>query len=303
MITKAKSLVFTSNEGEAQYLARYDQMLARWPVEHESLDIGTRFGTTHTNIAGPKGAPPMLLLHAASVSSTEWVENIAAFAREYRVYAVDTIGDAGKSSAIHLPESVSDFITWLEDVLHSLQIIRPIVVGHSYGGWLAINLALHRPERVSQLVLLAPSATILPFRALINLTLHLPRLLPRFLQPSAALVLKQQAAPGYKPDEVFVELMEACLKHCNIEPMFPTVLTDTELRSISVPTLLLLGQQEKLYDPVAALERAQHLIPFVEGELIPNAGHTLNMEQPELVNERILQFLAQHVHSASLEHV
>jgi pimeloyl-ACP methyl ester carboxylesterase len=73
----------------------------------------------------------------------------------------------------------------------------------------------------------------------------------------------------------------------------PIVLTDDELRQIRVPTLLVIGQQEPLYDPNAAVERATRLMPNLRTELIPDAGHLLPMEQPELANKCILEYLEQ----------
>jgi pimeloyl-ACP methyl ester carboxylesterase len=58
-----------------------------------------------------------------------------------------------------------------------------------------------------------------------------------------------------------------------------------------VPALLLIGQQEVLYDPVAALERARRLLPNLKGELIPRASHAMTIERHEVVDERILAFL------------
>ena len=75
----------------------------------------------------------------------------------------------------------------------------------------------------------------------------------------------------------------------------PTVLpvpyTDEELRGVKNPTLLLIGQQESLYNPVAAIERAKKLIPNIQTELIPHAGHELALSKPEAVDQRILKFL------------
>jgi pimeloyl-ACP methyl ester carboxylesterase len=53
---------------------------------------------------------------------------------------------------------------------------------------------------------------------------------------------------------------------------------------------MLIGDQDRL-NPPEALERARRTIPNLEGEIIPQAGHFLNMEQPESVNARILKFL------------
>jgi pimeloyl-ACP methyl ester carboxylesterase len=73
--------------------------------------------------------------------------------------------------------------------------------------------------------------------------------------------------------------------------VLPVPYTDEELRGVTNPTLLLIGQQETLYDPVPALARAKKLIPNIRAELIPQASHDLPVSQPEAVNRRILEFL------------
>jgi pimeloyl-ACP methyl ester carboxylesterase len=70
------------------------------------------------------------------------------------------------------------------------------------------------------------------------------------------------------------------------------VFTDEELKRISAPILLLIGDHEIMYEPKKALDRATSLIPDLQAEFIPNAGHMLNRDQPEEVNARALKFLA-----------
>lgn len=75
--------------------------------------------------------------------------------------------------------------------------------------------------------------------------------------------------------------------------MPPGPLTDDELRRITSPTLVLIGQQEHLYHPSAAVARARRLIPgLVSADLIADAGNTLMQEQPEVAAARILAFLS-----------
>jgi pimeloyl-ACP methyl ester carboxylesterase len=63
------------------------------------------------------------------------------------------------------------------------------------------------------------------------------------------------------------------------------------LRSVRSPTLVLIGEQESLLDPVAAVRRAKQLIPRVQAELIPQAIHDLPVSRAETVNQRVLAFL------------
>ena len=69
------------------------------------------------------------------------------------------------------------------------------------------------------------------------------------------------------------------------------VIQAEEWKEIKIPTLLLVGDSEILYDPRKALQRASQLIPHIETELVSHAGHLLHSDQPEKVNESILRFL------------
>ena len=59
----------------------------------------------------------------------------------------------------------------------------------------------------------------------------------------------------------------------------PTVFADDELRAMRVPTLLLMGEQEVIYDPAKALARARRLLPDVRGELVPHSSHEMCSSQ------------------------
>jgi pimeloyl-ACP methyl ester carboxylesterase len=73
--------------------------------------------------------------------------------------------------------------------------------------------------------------------------------------------------------------------------VMPTMLSDAALRGLRVPTLVLFGEQEVIYNPAAALSRARQFIPGVEGDLIPNCRHDMCISQYRLVDARVLEFL------------
>jgi len=78
-----------------------------------------------------------------------------------------------------------------------------------------------------------------------------------------------------------------------LPPKFgPYVLPDEELKKISTPTLLLIGEQEMIYDAKQVMKLAEELLENIQTALIPNANHMLNLEQTELVNSHILNFLS-----------
>ncbi len=219
-----------------------------------------------------------------------WFPNIAALSRARRVYAVDTIGAAGKSVASRSLRTETDAADWLCSVLDGLGIAQTDVVGHSHGGWLAVNLALSAPARVGRMVLLAPAGSLRP--------LSLPFLargIPTAILRTRALVMsymRWMAAEGFEVKERFAEQFVLGIKHCRTRMMaFPRVFTDDELRSIQSRTLLLIGEVEVICDPLAAVRRARRWILDVQADIVPGANHGLPMEQPALVSDHILQFL------------
>lgn len=281
---------FRSPEGQARYLAAYDAALSLWPVPYTSHMVPTRWGQTHVLSCGPEDGPPVVLLHGMSLSATMWFANAADLSRDHRLYAVDTIGSASKSLATQPLKNRADCAAWLNDVLDGLGLAQTALVGHSHGGWLATNYALSAPERLDGLVLLAPAGSLRPLCAQFYL-----RGIPLMAWPRRVWILSFMAwmtAEWYDVPGLFVEQFVLGMQQYRSQiHVWPTVYTDDELRQIAVPTLLLIGDREVIYDPRAALTRAQRCMPNLEAELVPGANHGLPMEQAEWVDKRILGFL------------
>lgn len=285
-----RASMFKTPAGQAKYWAAYEASLALWPVPRESFDVPTRFGPTHMHASGPQGAPPLLLLHGLGVSSTMWHPNVAALSQAHRVYALDTIGDKGKSVCTCSLRQRSDFVAWLLEVFNALRIEQACMMGLSYGGFLALNLALTAPQRVTQLVLLAPAACLLPLVPGFYLRVLGASLFPR-LQLTRSLMLQIFANPRVKASPVARQFMLTTDFRGDYK-VFPRVYADHALRQVKPPTLLLLGEHEIIYNPQTALQRAQQLIPNLTAHLIPEAGHALNLDAPERVNRHLLAFLS-----------
>lgn len=274
------------------YLAAYDAALALWPVPCDCLCVPTRMGTTHVIASGPESSPALVLLPMLSISSTMWYPNVAGLSRAYRVYAIDTLQDLGKSVPSRARGTRPASAGWLLDVLDGLEIDRAFMVGASYGGWLALNLAIAAPHRLRRIALLAPAGGLAP------LSLRFfAAMLPAVLFPTPSTVSNAAhalAAEGFAADARLIQQLTVGFQNYRAWSMvgmaLPRVFRDGELRQIEIPVLLLLGEHEIICDPQSAIRRATRLIPNVEAEVIPNAGHGLSLEQPGVVNARVLRF-------------
>ncbi len=285
---KKKLPVFATPEARAKYMAAYEAMFALWKVQHECINVKTGYGSTHINVSGPNDGYPLVLLHAAGLTSTVWFPNIAQLSANHRVYAVDVIGDAGKSVADRLMKKRADYAKWLREVFEGLNIERCNLLGHSYGGWLTLNMALAYPDRLRKIILLAPAASFCPLGLMTKLILYLGEF---GIHPPARSILEVAAARGTVLEETFIHHIEMVTRHCRPATMYPTVYTDAELKQIDIPALLLIGAGDKIYNPKKAIARAQRWMPDLTAEIIAKAGHLLIMDQPEIIDELILKFL------------
>ncbi|MHA1994693.1 MAG: alpha/beta fold hydrolase [Candidatus Hodarchaeales archaeon] len=284
---------FRSVEGKEKYYAAYNNTLGVWPVEFKTVNIQTRYGSTHIIISGPNDAPPLVLLSAAGLSGTLWIHNIAELSTKFRVYIPDIIVDVGKSIQTRPMPDREDAGEWLSDVLTALKLEKVYLGGISFGGWLSLNFALQVPDRVEKLVLLAPAASLLNFNRGVLLSLKLGRfqwIVPsRFTKSSLGMLSKREGMLN----KTFVDQFGIGIKQYRypVNSVFPLVFTDEELISLNVPTLLIIGDQEIIYDPQTALKRAKKLIQKITTKLFPEAGHLLNVDKPNLFFDALHEFL------------
>jgi pimeloyl-ACP methyl ester carboxylesterase len=87
----------------------------------------------------------------------------------------------------------------------------------------------------------------------------------------------------------FIYLGKKCFRPLRL--LNPTVLTYAELKSISVPMLFLVGENEKIYSAERAIQRLNEVAPHIQTQLELDAGHDLTIVQSEVVNQAILEFI------------
>ena len=288
-----KTQIFKSPESKAQYYAAYEAMLKQWPVPYEELYISTRFGDTHVIASGSQDSLPLMLFHSAGSGAIQWFRNVGPFSQYYRTYAVDVIGEVNKSIATQKLSKRQEFVEWMNELFNGLHIERTDLVGNSFGGMLAFTAALYLPERVKKVVLISPAATFIqiwPFYWHLACPYKFG-----YLLGSKPIILGgfKWLWQGFPRDECFTKYTE--LSKINGFPSYqliPPVYTDDELRKIQTPILLLIGDHEVIYKPECVIRRATRLVSGLEAEIIPNANHNAQVTAPDLVNKKILDFLA-----------
>lgn len=287
---------FRKPEDRERYHRVYDRFLeAHWPTPRAEIDVETSFGSTHVGRTGDAAGTPLVLIHPTSGSSLGWHSLIGPLAEEHTVYTPDTIGTVGRSVQTAPVESDRDLSRWLDEVIDGLSLDRIHLVGYSEGGWVAaVHTALtDRPERIQSLVLIEPAGAIgrVPGPTLAGMVWRGAWTLVAKDKPAAVRSLSRWLNGSIELSDDEVHLALAAFSTFRQRLPKPTLLTDDELRRITMPTLLLLGAETRLYDPDVVADRARALLPDVQVETTPGAGHGLPYQFPEATTERILSFV------------
>jgi pimeloyl-ACP methyl ester carboxylesterase len=256
-------------------------------VEERTVDVGPI--QARVLIAGT--GDPVLFLHGAG--GLVWDPLLEALAAGHTVHAVEHPG-AGSSDALsHLP-GLWELVLFYDELLDVLGLDTVQVVGHSFGGMVAAELAANNPKRVSRLVLIAPigfwrdDAPVpdiagVPASALPGLLLADPE------SPLATTLVP----PADDPQALF----EAAMRMASILH-FIWPIPDKGLRRrihrIAAPTLLVWGAQDRLVSPVYAEEFTSRLRDS-RLVLVDGAGHLPQLEQPAAVRDHVLGFLGSPV--------
>ena len=265
----AQSL-YKSSAGEKAVFAWYDEMLAHWPVFCETLNIPTRHGSTFVMISGKQFAPSLILLHGAGTNSAMWAGDIAAYSRLYRVYAVDLLGEPGKSAPNRLSWDSLAYAEWLEDVLDELKVKKASLLGLSQGAWTAIKFASYQPERIEKLVLISP-AGIVPDRLWFAIRAIPLSLLGYWgIKRINSMLFGKQPVPK-EVDEANALIMTHFRVRLGIIPLF----SQAELQRLAMPVLVLVGEQDALRNGRKISERLRMIIPDLTTVVVPDAGHAL----------------------------
>jgi len=258
--------------------------------------------------------PALLLLHGLGCTHRTWLPVMDALARRYTVIAPDLLGH-GESDKPRADYSVGGFANGMRDLLTVLGIDRATVVGHSFGGGVAMQFAYQFPERTERLVLvgsggLGPEVSA-AIRAITTTGFHqvmglltMPGV--RHVGSAGLRALSRTGVKGFRDFDEVAEIYEsfrdpasrAAIRHVvravvDWQGQIVTM-ADRAYLTDAMPMCVIWGDQDRVI-PVSHAARAADLAPKARVEVVPNAGHFPHKDHPE----RFVKILNDFVRSTS----
>ena len=240
--------------------------------------------------------PELLCAHGTLMDRTMFDPQIEGLSDEYRVAAYNL---RARTERAYEPYDLHDLVEDCRATIDSLGMDKPVVAGMSMGGFMAIRLAMEYPDEISGIVLIDstsrphPEDDIELYQGMIDrvrdddvMPETMAETVTHFLfgettrEENAALVESWTDRWQTYPGEAVYQEVSSWLERPDV--------TD-QLGDLDVPTLVVHGEE----DESIPVERAEPTVEALDAEraLIPEAGHSSNIEQPEAVNDAIRAFL------------
>lgn len=241
---------------------------------------------------------PIVFLHGFPFNRTMWKPQAEALAGPFRVITLDLRGH-GESEAPWWHYSMDQYADDVKGLLSYLAITKAVFVGLSMGGYLAFTLYRRYPELIQGLVFADTRAEAdKPEQARWRFDLA-----QRTATGGAVVVVDEMlpkllSAKTYATSPAIVERVKSIMETSPVPGIIGDLMAMAErpdsmrlLSSITVPTLVIVGEDDGLTTPTEAAGIAQG-IPDARLVTIPGAGHVSNLEQPTLFNRAIEEFAA-----------
>lgn len=273
--------------------------------------VDTSNGTLQVLEQGNPQGTPIVLIHCYTCSMNWWDDLAPLLERDHRVIRVDLLGHGG-SDKPGTGYSIEDQATAVAEALAKLGVVNATVVGHSLGGSVVTALAQQSPQLATRVVIIdqAPDDGFdnEGFAQRISYWPIIGQASDRLLRIAPKSTIRDQYddafAPGYdissgfdNPEQpvddlramtytAYKETRDAEQDFVADGPL------DERLATAHVPTMVIFGAQDQLYDAQEAVARYRQNVPGIQTHLIPGAGHSPNVERPNLVAPLILSWAA-----------
>jgi pimeloyl-ACP methyl ester carboxylesterase len=277
----AKTSIFKTVKGKKQVLSYYETLLSQWYQPSKLFTLETTFGETFIIESGREDAPAILLLHGSGSNSAMWIADVKELSETFHVFAIDIIGECGKSSENRPAFKNDNYSNWIFEIIEKLALYRVTIIGCSLGGWIAIDFSIKHPERIEKIVLMSTAGI-----TQVKLKTIFWIIITSMMGSWGFNKLNKMVYGNLSIDNKALEF--ASLVKMNYKPRTDVlpVLTNETLQKIKASTLFIGGEDDCFYNSQKTAARLKDNMSSIKCLILKDTGHVLTNQ-----TENILQFL------------
>lgn len=233
---------------------------------------------------------PILILHGWNLNGKKYSPLIKALkAKNFTVYAPDLPGFGKNAKLLKKPLTLEDYVDYVVNFLRDNHIIKPIIIGHSFGGRIAIKLAFQYPNKIKALILSGTPAILLEPRAKIYLLMVIAKLGGGiFSLPGLNLFKNFVRKLFYK----IIGSWDYYRTQGRMRETFKNIIREdleTYLPKLEVPSLVIWGEKDSQV-PVSIGKKIAKRISKADWLILKGGQHGIPYEKPAEFAEAVVAF-------------
>ncbi len=271
--------IYKTEEGKRQIHNFYETLLSQWHQPSKQIFVRTALGDTFIVESGKKDAPALFLLHGSGSNLAMWAAEVEKLSEDYRVFAIDIVGECGKSAEARPAFKGDNYSNWILEIIEQHGLDQVSIVACSLGGWIAMDFATKHPNKVDKLVLMA-TAGVTQVKARTIFWLIITSMLGDWGFNSLNRMVYGNLDIDPKALEFASLIKTYFIPRTDVLP----VLSDETLQEIKAKTLFIGGDDDCFYHTDKTAERLERNLNDFECNVLENTGHVLINQTETIVN-------------------
>ncbi len=285
--------VYKDKLSEQAIMELYDKQQQSLGAVFGEEYVDTRFGKTHILRVGNPIGKPLLFINGGNCTTPYYLTQYSYFFDAFNIFAVDIVGQPGKSGQKALKSGNSEYGEWILDVIDSLGFEKISCMGGSFGGGILLKLLSIARERVENAVLVVPSSisNIFPLSSVFRMGLPMSMYVLTHKTKWIEKAIIPLADDESRVNAPTVEMVKAAYEHVVIKVALPSALKRGQLSDLTVPVMLVAAQNDCLFPGEKIIMKAKKLKLNADMMLLPEQGHIFSLSEREA--DCIINFIKQ----------
>lgn len=283
--------IYKSSQAREEILLFYDQKAQSLNFPFTEKDVLTSFGKTRVLISGKEGGKVIVVFHAIHAGAPLTMECIKNLEKDYKIYAIDTVGQATKSAETTINPKDDSFALWADEVLEKLNIEKADFIGVSYGAFIIQKLIKHKQHKIGKCIFVVPCgfANSDPWSSLTKLIL--PQVKFQLTKKESDLrKFLRSFAP--EDDKFMFEFQRAILKGMHLDYKRPPILQKKDVEGFSNPVYLIVADEDIFYPAQKCINQAKLVFQNVgDVHILKGSKHVPHNKYFEEIEKKIHEWL------------
>jgi len=277
----AKTMIYRSDEGKSIVQIFYETLLLQWHKPYKQITLKTTFGDTFIIESGLKESSAILFLHGSGSNSAMWLSDAMTLSETYHVFAIDIIGECGKSSENRPAFDNGNYSNWISEIIEKLALNSVSIIACSLGGWIATDFSIKHPEKIEKLVLLATAGI-----TQVKLKTIFWIILTSIMGTWGFNKLNRMVYGSLDIDNKALEFASLVRKYYKPRTDVLPIFTNESLQKLKTSTLFIGGENDCFYNSQKTASRLKENMDNIKCLVLKDTGHVLTNQ-----TNNILQFL------------